>query len=92
MNKELTPLKALEQLRYRITNFNGKFNDYKELMETIETSLKALEIISQNFKLIGNCLHAKNKYAESGWVFVKEIEDEEEYDILKEILLWNIIL
>lgn len=48
---------------------------------------KALEIISQNFKLVGNCLHAKNKYAKDGWVFVKELEDEEEHNAWKEVLL-----
>lgn len=44
MNKEqLSPLEALDELRYRITNFNGKFHNYKELMETIETALKRKE-------------------------------------------------
>ncbi len=64
--------------------------NYKEVKITNledEKKLKALEIISQNFKLVGNCLHAKNKYAESGWVFVKELEDEEEHNAWKEVLL-----
>ena len=47
---------------------------------------KELEIISQNFKLVGNCLHAKNEYAERGWIFVKEIEDEEELKAWKEVV------
>lgn len=58
----------------------------KELKEG-EKNKQALDIISQNFRLMGNCLHAKNKYAESGWVFVKELEDEEEHNAWKEVLL-----
>lgn len=58
----------------------------KELKEG-EKNKQVLEIISQNFRLVGNCLIAKNKYAETGWVFVKEIEDEEESKAWKEVLL-----
>ena len=59
---------------------------HKDVLQ-LSKELKALEIISQNFELVGNCLHAKNKYAEDGWVFVKEIEDEEEFNAWKEVLL-----
>ena len=59
---------------------------YHNTILTIERELKALNTISQNFKLVGNCLHAKNKYAESGWVFVKELEDEEEHNAWKEAI------
>ena len=61
--------------------------DFVNCYNDIEKELKALNVISQNFKLVGNCLHAKNKYAESGWVFVKELEDEEEHNAWKEVLL-----
>lgn len=37
------PLEALEELRYRITNFNGKFHNYNELMGTIEAALLRLK-------------------------------------------------
>lgn len=49
-------------------------------------TLNTLYIISQTFRLVGNCLHAKNEYAEDGWVFVKEIEDEQELNAWKEVL------
>ena len=58
-----------------------------ELKPQVKKKLKAFEIISQNFKLVGNCLHSKNEYAESGWVFVKEIEDEDELEAWEEVLL-----
>lgn len=40
MSKEL---EALKELRYRITNFNGKFNDYSKIINTIEQALKEHE-------------------------------------------------
>ena len=83
--------KGLEKLARIKGHFNPKDIANKELFEedfdTIEKELKALNIISQNFRLVGNCLHAKNKYAESGWIFVKELEDEEEHNAWKEVLL-----
>lgn len=42
-------LEALKELRYRITNFNGKFNDYNKIMNIIEQELKALEIINKAY-------------------------------------------
>ena len=62
--------------------------DDKQELVSIETTLKSLEKIhlKDNFKLVGNCLLAKNIYAEDGWVFVKEIEDEEELTGWKELL------
>ena len=62
-------------------------NENDNFVNIIEKELRALEIISQNFKLVGNCLHAKNKYAKDGWVFVKELEDEEEHNAWKEVLI-----
>lgn len=56
---------------------------YDKLMKKDE----ALNIISQNFRLVGNCLHAKNEYAEDGWVFVKELVDEEELEAWEEVLI-----
>lgn len=91
MNKGL---EALERLVYAITHdvnaysqylFSQKYIDKDK--EVVAKELKALEIINQNFRLVGNCLHARNPYAEDGWVFVKEIEDEEELEAWKEVLL-----
>lgn len=33
---------------------------------TCEKLVQAIDIIGQNFRLVGNCLHAKNEYAENG--------------------------
>ena len=52
----------------------------------MEKELKALDVIKEQFRLVGNCLHAKNKYAEDGWVFVKEIENDDELNAWKEVL------
>ena len=49
MSKELTPLEALEELRHRITNFNGKFHNYNELMGTIETALKDYKTLKREY-------------------------------------------
>lgn len=57
--------------------------EYNEAKKIVEKELKALEVIKDNFRLVGNCLHAKNPYAEDGWIFVKEIEDGEELDAWK---------
>lgn len=89
MNKGLDVLKRIENqfnqlgIKYKESGCHIREDDYF----VIEKELKALNTISQNFKLVGNCLHAKNKYAESGWVFVKELEDEEEHNAWKEVLL-----
>ena len=72
---------------YTLDKLQGCIQDNKELAKETNKKLKALNIISQNFELVGNCLHAKNKYAERGWVFVKEIEDEEELKAWEEVLL-----
>lgn len=86
-------LDALNKLKHCIndTHFNSRnfvdiALDVERISNTLEKELKALEVIKNNFRLVGNCLHAKNPYAEDGWVFVKEIEDEEELDAWKEVL------
>lgn len=78
--------KGLKALKIMVKD-NDLELPYHNTILTIERELKALNTISQNFKLVGNCLHAKNKYAEDGWVFVKELEDEEEHNAWKEVLL-----
>lgn len=77
MTKELTPLEALEELRHRITNFNGSFHNYKELVGTIETALKALEIIKRYVQL------EDGKVYTIGWEWNLT---QEEFDLLKEVL------
>lgn len=84
MNKGL---EALEELRYRITNFNGKFNDYKKIMNTIEQELTALDAIKRNPMLIISLLTNNATYK-----YVVEVTNEserptqEEWDLLKEVL------
>lgn len=84
MNKGL---EALEELRYRITNFNGKFNDYKKIMNTIEQELKALEIIKNKqvqmaiLSLSSSCVGYNMTRGLLG-----EYLEQEEYDFLKEVL------
>lgn len=84
MNKGL---EALEELRYRITNFNGKFNDYKKIMNTIEQELTALDAIKRNPILIISLLTNNATYK-----YVVEVTNEserptqEEWDLLKEVL------
>ena len=60
---------------------------YEDLKKRYSKLYQVLEIISQNFELLGNCLHARNPYAERGWVFVKEIENEEELKAWEEVVL-----
>lgn len=66
-------LEALKELRYRITNFNGKFNDYKKIMDTIEQELQALEIIK--------------KKVDINFFFANYELTQEEYDLVREVLL-----
>lgn len=82
MSKELKPEVALKHL------YIQAFNSARatECYECVEKELKAIEIIKKQFRLMGNCLHARNKYAEDGWVFVKEIENHDELNAWKEML------
>ena len=84
-------LEALERIQCNyVYVFKARENGKTQLvhdLNTVKKELKALDIISQNFRLVGNCLHARNPYAEDGWVFVKEIENEEELKAWQEVLL-----
>ena len=77
-------LEALKEYRCQQQGVNVYADEY---LDIVEKELKAFNIISQNFRLVGNCLHARNPYAEDGWVFIKELEDEEEHKAWKEMLL-----
>ena len=83
IEKELTRLEELEKAFVALSKDDEKAK--KLLSKEIEKN-RTLEIINQNFRLIGNCLHTTNPYAETGSVFVKEIETEEELRAWKEVL------
>ena len=68
-------LEALKELRYRITNFNGKFNDYNKIMNIIEQELKALEIIKNSGYISIDIMLSQNYIT------------RKEYDLLKEVLI-----
>lgn len=83
MSKELELFRNIEKALAE--KYELSVGAYENLIH-IEKSLKALEIIKSNFRMVGNCLHIKNKYAENGWDCAKELEDDEEYDAWKEVL------
>ena len=87
IEKELKDKEKFEELINMDLDLFMKAVNIKGLIENYQKFKKALHIISQNFRLVGNCLHARNSYAEDGWVFVKEIEDEEEHKAWQEVLL-----
>ena len=78
-------LKAFRELVFKgICYFD---EEVQKDIEIVEKALKASEIIKENFRLVGNCLQAKNPYSKDGWVFVKELENEKEHNAWKEVLL-----
>lgn len=84
MNKALEKLK---ELRYRITNFNGKFHDYKEIMWTIESALEALKVIEEkevNIHLIKIAI----TYKGYNWLIGKKKHKltKDEFDLVKDVL------
>ena len=86
MDNELTPLKALEKIRqaeyfvdFELDTTVGK--DYKNELDIIEKSLKALEII-EKCCLLGAYPNGTYELAFSTKIDITK----EEYDILKEIL------
>lgn len=98
MNKELTPLEALEKL------WQGAINPYEYLLddepnnivlkETIEKSLKALEIIKENIFVSYDesendkpCLVLGSKTTEGEIIIFYVTYDKEKIGLLKEVLL-----
>ena len=102
MNKETTPLEALEKIG-QFTFESGPDDDHTREVElrhyksfwryfnTIEKSLKALEVIVEKkvdlIKLF-NCFEMKNGYEfyNQGFIEIYKLT-QEEYDLLKEVLL-----
>ena len=82
MNKELTPLEALERLT-KIHNYDV----FKECYEVIEKSLKALEIIKAKGVYPQRVLMYKNNINFYNAEVSKDRQlTQEEFDLLKEVL------
>lgn len=102
MNKELTPLEALREITdfldvcfgYKnscnATRYNASDLYLKPFVEQVENSLKALEIIKNKKVDMAILLGSYDLYSyNSGFGYLPQ-EDEltqEEYDLLKEVLL-----
>jgi len=106
MNKELTPLEALHKIanvemkeQYKASKnclvYRVISDEYSKELNTIEKSLKALEIIKNKFHLhIVKDEKNGNFYAMVMFAYkdfpqycIYETNNKEEYDLLKEVLL-----
>ena len=84
MNKGL---EALNELRYRITNFNGNFNNYIELIGTIEKELEQAKNDFVIFKVYKRTQNKKGKWIEQEIEAVeKELKEGEKNKRAVEIL------
>lgn len=95
MSKELTPLEALGNINGYLTKyFNRALNRPEDTIikwteiEIIEKSLKALEIIKEKLVNLFIVAHTDSKEAYNDMVSEHWRElTQEEYDLLKEVLL-----
>ena len=64
-------------------------NRLEECYSTISKALKALDTVKSLFRLKGNCLQIYCPFADNddNYMFVKELETEEELNAWKEVLL-----
>ena len=91
MSKGLEIINLYEESNYLNTfhpNFMKDLQIVKKDLQRLETIDKVLNILKPNLRLVGNCLQARVPLVDEAdlWVFVKEITDEEEFDLLKKIL------
>lgn len=82
MNKEL---EALNELKYQCVNYQ----ECCDLFDTIETALKALEIIKEKRVNVGALLMSSDceTYNDISYSGEENKLTQEEYDLLKEVLL-----
>jgi len=93
-SEALEELKELHELAYGNEKTSWKIDDIRMSSHIKQALLKAqeqdkvLEILKPNLRLVGNCLQARVPLVDEAdlWVFVKEITNEEELDLLKKIL------
>lgn len=89
--KETEPSEVLSKLReLRAKPFN--WETLIKVLDEVEQSLlkaqeneKVLEILKPYLRLVGNCLQVKapNVDTDDGWAWIKELTNEEEFDLLK---------
>lgn len=90
MDKELTPLEALNTI-YNLEDLQGGRDEFWKAYRIIEKSVKALEIIKEK----GNFLWLQyDEYDNKYYIYDNESYQhneitKEEYDILKEVLLYE---
>lgn len=84
-NKYIVPQKELDDLTKEKELSKGQM---KYLTEVVSEFQKIVRIIKPSLRLVGNCLQAKAPFVDDyhPWVFIKEITDEEELKLLKEML------
>lgn len=83
-------LEKLKELRYRITNFNGKFNDYHKIMNTIEQELKAKDNLASMCENLAKLVGLKEKdYVELETLITKELKALNEIVALHDKWLGN---
>lgn len=91
-------LEALENIRkniiFPINNMNYEIEDYCNDTDIIEKELKVLEIIKNTLGIRlfetteDNTLGETHYYIDIGGVVSYQLKSKEEYDLLKEVLLW----
>ena len=82
----MTGLEALERIENEYSIDEAVF--YKEYFKQVRKELKALDIIKPYLRLSGNWLQTKVNIfnIDNIWEYVKEITDEEQLNLLKEVL------
>ena len=81
-------LKTTNDMFCKITISREQANEFVEEVEAVEKKVKALEIIKPYLRLSDNWLQTKVNIfnIDNFWVYVKEITDEEQLNLLKEVL------
>lgn len=88
-------LDALEYIKYKLSELEFVLTHNRqekapyiseEKWNVIEKELNASEFLKKQFRLVVNQLQAKNERALGGWVWVKDIEDNDELNTWKEVL------
>ena len=85
MYKELSPLEALERLRQNWIDDSHLFDD--ELLDIIEKSLKALEIIKEKEPSIMRLRLTESSEHFNKIISARKKLTRKEYELLKEVLL-----
>ena len=87
----MTGLEILEEIKDELYNFKDISEYSKNQFSTIEKELRALEIMKKKKVNVVIVLYSKNleEYNSTvGFYFSKNQLTQDEYDLLKEVLLW----